>query len=268
MSILEIYHLDRKKNIHFIKKYIKFIESRKTIHIPHTTHLHHILPKAKDMFPQYKNLKEHTWNGIHLNPREHFIAHWMLSKAFPGSSQGIAFYNMANVLGFKNSKEYEKVKRQHISEMALKLYSEERNKKISSALRGKPKSLDHIKSLTGHLVTEETREKLRKANLGKKLSVEQRQKMSISRTGKKKSKFKIEAKLKIAESKCDFYIVTPRGIFNSHLDAAISYNSTSRRFVLIFQNLDVIPRKKVLSELDIVSKGKTYRELGFSKIPK
>jgi hypothetical protein len=268
MSILEIYNLTLKKDIHYIKKYLNFIQTRKTVYVPKETHLHHILPKAKDMFPQYKNLKEYSWNGIYLTPREHFVAHWILSKAFPGSSQGRAFYNMSNIHGIKKSKEYEKVKQLHISELIKNTQNPERNKKISNALKGKPKTEKHIQSLLGHKVSDETRKKLREINLGKKLTEDQKQKMSISRTGKTKSKNTIQSKLNIAKSKCDYKLETPKGVFESHMEAAISYNIPTRRFILIFRNLDVIPRKKVLKELGITSEGKTYRELGFEKYPK
>ena len=39
---------------------------------------HHILPRC--MFPEYENLKEHTWNSVLLTPREHFICHYLLCK--------------------------------------------------------------------------------------------------------------------------------------------------------------------------------------------
>lgn len=67
-------HLDR---------YVKFIRSR----VPHSgpTEKHHICPRAKDLFPQYASFKDHPWNRIDLTPREHFIAHLLLWKAFGGS---------------------------------------------------------------------------------------------------------------------------------------------------------------------------------------
>lgn len=56
--------------------------------------------------------------------------------------------------------------------------------KVSKAKRGKPSNRKGISP------SEETREKLRQANLGKKLSEETKKKMSESRTGKKKGSYK------------------------------------------------------------------------------
>lgn len=39
---------------------------------------HHILPSS--IFPEYANLKENPWNYVKLTYREHFLAHWLLSK--------------------------------------------------------------------------------------------------------------------------------------------------------------------------------------------
>jgi len=181
---------ERSKNIHMIKRYINFIESianRNKI-----GHKHHILPKAKDMFPEYKNFDDYPWNGIVLSLREHFIAHWMLSKIFPGSSQSLAFYYMCNKTLNKNSKEYEKCKLIHIQNMK-NIYTDERNNKISKALKGKSKSKEHKEKLIGHSVSIETREKLKKANLGKKRSQE-----SIN---KQKESYKLNAN-NIDRSKC------------------------------------------------------------------
>lgn len=268
MSIKLLLVHKRSKNLHYINRYIKFIRSRTGVYIEGKTHRHHILPKAKDMFPQFKSLDEFQWNSIHLTHREHFIAHWILSKAFPGSSQSRAFYYMTNINHAIKSKEYEVAKQEHVAWTRIMTQCPERNKKISKALTGKPKSPEHIKSLTGHNVSDQTREKLRTANLGKKLSVEQRRQMSTSRTGKSKAKNSLQSKINIAKSKCDYLLVTPLGTFESHLEAAIAYNVNPRRFVLIFQNLDVIPRKKVSIELKITLKEKTYYELGFRKLPK
>lgn len=253
------------KNKHYLYRYLKFISSRKNKMIKGETHFHHILPKARDMFPQFKDLNKFLWNGIHLTHREHFIAHWMLSKTFPGTSQSLAFYHMTNILKKRKSKEYEIAKQNHNASVRKITQSPARNKKISDKLKGKPKSANHIKSLIGHCVSEETRRKISIAHKGKKLSKERRIQMSISRTGKTKSKLSIESKINIARSLCDYQLITPIGTFESHMEAAIAYNTNPRRFVLIFQDLNKIPRKKVLLELSINSQHKSYKEIGFQK---
>lgn len=67
----------KEHNSHNLNRYIKFIESLKNQKISEDeyTESHHICPKAKDMFPEYKCLKTHAWNKIILTARQHFIAH-------------------------------------------------------------------------------------------------------------------------------------------------------------------------------------------------
>ena len=72
-------------NEHYLNRYVKFIEACK-----HTNDYskgiyeeHHICPKAKDMFPEYSSFRKNPWNIVKLTPRQHFIAHWILSKAYP-----------------------------------------------------------------------------------------------------------------------------------------------------------------------------------------
>lgn len=63
---------------------------------------HHILPKADDCFPEFSNLKKFRWNSKLLSAREHYIAHYMLSKLFSGS-QIFAFCAMNNKNSSKNT---------------------------------------------------------------------------------------------------------------------------------------------------------------------
>lgn len=58
--------------------------------------IHHILPKAKDLFIEYKDLDENPWNSISLTSRQHVYAHIMLWKIF-GGSQAVALHYMFNV---------------------------------------------------------------------------------------------------------------------------------------------------------------------------
>jgi hypothetical protein len=82
-------------NLHYLKRYIKFINSCSHAENEYTEK-HHIAPKAKDMFPEYKNLQENSWNLIALTARQHFVAHWILSKVYNAKTQLRAFYSMAN----------------------------------------------------------------------------------------------------------------------------------------------------------------------------
>lgn len=81
-------------NPHYLNRYWKFIQLfKRQIKITGVTENHHICPKANDLFPEYKLLKKYNWNSVHLTKRQHWVAHWMLAKAY-GNSQLIAFYRM------------------------------------------------------------------------------------------------------------------------------------------------------------------------------
>lgn len=73
-----------------ILRYIRFLDSCKVLNAlresKHTEN-HHILPRAKDMFPEFVKA---PWNIIKLTPRQHFIAHWMTFKIFRNKSQAFA----------------------------------------------------------------------------------------------------------------------------------------------------------------------------------
>lgn len=184
MSIEQLfYSIKLYNNSKYLSRYLKFIQTRPNKRVKYNTHLHHILPKAKDFFPEFKNLKEYTWNGVHLTPREHFIAHYLLHKAFPGTSQTLAFYNMANIAGKRNSRAYQEARNAHIESLKALHTNPERNKKIGDYWRGR-KRPEQSQRLLGHIVTEETRQKLREANIGKTISKETRLKLSKAGKGK------------------------------------------------------------------------------------
>lgn len=201
--IQKLLEINIHKNTHYVKRYIKFIEHLKVrvLNDDEIVHKHHILPKAKDMFPEYKNFLLNPWNCVLLTPREHFIAHMILCKAFSGSSQTLAFFNMTRKFSIKSSKMYDVIKNDFIHVMKDINKEKSRCEKISCSLKGKPKSEEHIKKLIGHYVSDTTREKLRMANLGKKHTLESKQKMSNSRIGKKRTPHTEETKNKCRERK-------------------------------------------------------------------
>jgi hypothetical protein len=89
----------KSHNPHYLNRYINFIKSCQTLNEDYTgyTEKHHICPKAKDLFPEYKYFGKHPWNLVVLTPRQHFIAHWILWKAYPGmKSMGYAFFLMSH----------------------------------------------------------------------------------------------------------------------------------------------------------------------------
>lgn len=105
----------KQHNIHFLSRYIKFINNCIEYNSmqPRQTNVekHHICPKASDLFPEYTNLTLYTWNSVILTTRQHFIAHWILSKTYKGS-QISAFWRMCKNKS-KSSKMYETIKESH-----------------------------------------------------------------------------------------------------------------------------------------------------------
>ena len=78
---------------------------------------HHICPKSKDLFPEYKSFKSFPWNCIPLTLRQHYIAHMLLWKAYRGR-QTQAFVLMSKRNKFTNSKIYENARMEMSSNMA------------------------------------------------------------------------------------------------------------------------------------------------------
>lgn len=119
MNIYKIL-LSKKHNKHYLRRYYKFIVSCSIKNAENCTTLsgteiHHICPKAKDLFPEYANLKQFPWNKIVLTYRQHYLAHYMLWKAY-GGSQIYAFQTMAmthSPIKIKSAKVYNILKGQH-----------------------------------------------------------------------------------------------------------------------------------------------------------
>ena len=84
--IIYEFALPKAKNIHYLKRYLKFIEQCKIANVnnpPDYIENHHILPKAKDLFPEFAdNKQKYKWNSVNLSFRQHLIAHIMLWKIF------------------------------------------------------------------------------------------------------------------------------------------------------------------------------------------
>lgn len=117
---MDIYTILSSKphNQHYLNRYIMFIQNCKLknqLNKYEYMEKHHICPKAKDMFPEYKSLDIYSWNKIELTVRQHFIAHIILWKVFPyTNSQTFALWAMKHKNKEKiNSKLYESLKKDH-----------------------------------------------------------------------------------------------------------------------------------------------------------
>lgn len=112
-----LYDLPTPTSNHYLNKYIRFISS---INNPNNsiTENHHILPKSMGG-------SDHSSNLISLTPRQHYLAHWMLWKAYKNKEMTVAFFSMSNRSNqyrkkdfVPNSRIYEKVRIDFLKEMS------------------------------------------------------------------------------------------------------------------------------------------------------
>lgn len=157
-------------NKHYLERYLRFIRTRK----PSNGYVerHHIYPRS--MFPQLANDED---NLISLTAREHFIAHWMLHKAF-GEKMTMAFMYMKTGPAERywniNSKSYEKLRKAFgmvISRAKTGVQlSEAVRKKMSAVKIGVPLSESHRANIgagnKGKLVSKETCQRISDAKKG------------------------------------------------------------------------------------------------------
>jgi len=145
-------------NYHYLNRYVNFInsllEKRENKKFEHSEK-HHIVPRAM-------NGTNNTENLIYLSYREHFLAHYMLAKAFVNHSIVIALRKMMDGKNRinENSRLYEQSKIL-VNEAMSELFSGEGN------------------PFYGKTHNEITKEKLRKINLGKHHTDETKKKMSL-----------------------------------------------------------------------------------------
>lgn len=180
---MDIYSVLRTKphSERHLARYIRFIKSR----IPNLGPLekHHICPKADDLFPEFKNLIEHSWNGIELTPREHYIAHLLLWKTY-GGSQAYAIRFMTSSEK-KTSRLYKSLRSETIKTTTGKKRSLETRQRMSEAQIGKPKTPEAIAKRsaknTGSKRSFATRQRMSKARKGIVFTAEHRENLSKAR---------------------------------------------------------------------------------------
>jgi hypothetical protein len=160
-------------NRHYLIKYCNFIErciaKNESEKVKGYTESHHICPKSKNMFPEYKNLKEFPWNKAVLTPRQHIIAHMLLYKTFNTECQLLA------VLLTSVQKNNKKIDTKSV-EYAKILLSEHRKGKFPRGYNEDGKAN----------VSEKTKQKLSKIKTEFYKNPENRRKQSERCTGKKK----------------------------------------------------------------------------------
>lgn len=136
---MDIYSILSSKphNPHYLNRYITFIHQCQQKNVGHsgTMEKHHICPKAKDMFPEYECLKEHTWNLSLLTQRQHMIAHIILYKAYPKSSSCLSsvWYMSRGKYKSYYSSVFEKITRKIYSKQQS-VFMKEKNKGTFTAI--------------------------------------------------------------------------------------------------------------------------------------
>ena len=151
--------------------------------------VHHIAPRSLGGSDDADNL-------VKLTARQHYIAHWMLARAFGGSASR-AFFMMSGFgkYGQVNSATYQ---------IARKEYAEQ----VSKQLKGKPSQCQF---------SDQTKQKMREAKLGRSLCEETKQKLRIAMLGKKRGP---EFAAKVSEAK--------RGRGNGRIGFVVSEETRNR----------------------------------------
>ena len=144
---------------------------------------HHIRPRSLGGLDNKDNL-------VHLTAREHFICHWLLIRIHTGEDKSKMIYALNGMK--RTNKNQQRYKTAITSRVYAKL-KEEFSKTHSDTMTGRTPWNKGIP------ITEEQREKNRKAALGKKFSAESIAKRTAKQRGQKRSqqtKDKIAASLK------------------------------------------------------------------------
>lgn len=173
-------------NKHWLDRYIKFISLcvNTATETTEYTERHHICPAS--LFPEYKNLRQYTWNLAVLTHRQHFIAHYMLAKAFggrmwfafihlcKGSIKSSGRTNRSNSRLFEIAKikskniKLEDTHKKKIKDALVKYHS---NNQMSDETRSKMSRSAKVRSkrVKSNLppMNEETKKKISEAKMGK-----------------------------------------------------------------------------------------------------
>lgn len=88
MTSNDIYQIlvQQPHNKHYLQRYFRFILScqskNATLEDDEYVERHHICPNS--LFPEYGVLADNQWNCSYLTARQHYIAHWILARAYGG----------------------------------------------------------------------------------------------------------------------------------------------------------------------------------------
>jgi hypothetical protein len=165
--------------------YNNIIEKRKNILIEGYTEKHHVIPRCMGGTDDIDNL-------VHLSAREHFLAHILLTKIYIGNAKLIYAANMMMHCNQKKhgSRYYEWLKKKWILEIDHS-HSDETKQKISKANKGRVQSDEHRKK------NSDANKGANNAMYGKTHTKEARDKIIAANLGKVRTE---ESKQKQSES--------------------------------------------------------------------
>lgn len=196
---------------------------------------HHIIPRCM-------NGNNDKSNIVKLTAKEHYLAHLLLYKIYPNNDKlAFAFFTMCSIK--KDGKRDYKVSSRmfaEIKESCGKIVglrnkgiprSQEIRNKISKSNKGKPKSLDHIKSIIS-------------SHLGIKQTEESKRKKSIALKGQRRSFVKIFINEKLIE------VITTREAIDKYKCNNIWYYETRNKSFkgIIFKRITL---NKNLKDIEI-----------------
>lgn len=110
-----------RKNVDYKKNYYDYINYIKTLNRKlDYSEKHHIIPRCLGGSDDKSNL-------VVLTAREHFLAHYLLTKIYPDNYKLIDAFRMMGVI---NKKEQDRYINSRLYESKKKLFSEARSKKV------------------------------------------------------------------------------------------------------------------------------------------
>lgn len=199
LSISFIYlYLENKKDMNYKKVYMELMDRavERVEEAGEYYETHHIKPKSMGGTDAKNNL-------VRLTYREHFIAHWLLHRIFPEDrSLSAAFHIMA----FGKSWRDVRANRSTYTPSSRAL-SEAREAQVShrKGMKHSEETLEKMRQPRGPMktkrapISDETKEKMRLAKLGKKRSEEERLAISKGKrehtpTGKEHHRYGVKVK--------------------------------------------------------------------------